>query len=343
MAVSLLRPMGHVSDIQGPFLSLLRPMGHVSDIRGPFLSLLRPMGHVSDTRGPLLSLLCPEGHVSDTQKSRPVAVWPAREFLTCHHVPEESSRAYSHGIIRLMKRNERQIMTTTPSTGRGVVYGVGVGPGDPELLTLKAVRTIRACPVIAVPGNVVTESLAYRIALPAVPELAEKELVPLPSPMVRNRAQVMDAHAKNATTIERYLDQGKDVACLVLGDPSIYCTFGYLRQALEADGYETVTVAGVPSFCAAAARLGSTLVEGDRPLHLTVASTLSSPDDLPTSATHVIMKAGGHMHEVKPLLEEAGLEAQAVERCDLEGEQVYPSLEVIPDDAGYLTLIIART
>ncbi len=242
-----------------------------------------------------------------------------------------------------MESSEKQNVTTTPSTGRGVVYGVGVGPGDPELLTLKAVRTIRACPVVAVPGNVATESLAYRIALSAIPELAEKELVPLPSPMVRDRAQVMDAHAKNAKTLERYLDQGKDVACLVLGDPSIYCTFGYLRQVLEADGYETVTVAGVPSFCAAAARLGSTLVEGDRPLHLTVASTLSSPADLPASATHVIMKAGSRMHEIKPLLEEAGLRAQTVERCGMEGEHVYPSLEAIPDDTGYLTLVIAHS
>lgn len=248
----------------------------------------------------------------------------------------------ANDIIRLMESSLRQNGVNLPTTIRGVAHGVGVGPGDPELLTLKAMRVIRACPVVAVPGSVVAESLAYRIALAAIPELTEKELVPLPSPMVRDDEQVMAAHARNAKAIEPYLDEGRDVACLVLGDPSIYSTFGYLRRALEADGYATTMVAGVPSFCAAAARLDASLAEGDRPLHLEPATTLENQDELSTPATHVIMKAGGHMREVKALLEKAQIEAQAVERCGMDGERVYRSLKDIPDGAGYLTLVIAR-
>lgn len=225
---------------------------------------------------------------------------------------------------------------------RGIVYGVGVGPGDPELLTLKAMRLIRACPVIAAPGKVATESLAFRIALEAVPEQVDKELVGLPSPMVRDEAQVMAAHAKNAKVLERYVDEGRDVAYLTLGDPSMYCTFGYLRRALEADGYKTSTVAGVPSFCAVAARLGVSLAERDEPLRVLTTHDISSPADLSSSGAYVIMKAGTRMGEIRRLLKEAGLAAQAVERCSMEGERIYPSLETMPDNADYLTLVIAR-
>lgn len=229
------------------------------------------------------------------------------------------------------------------SVAKGLVYGVGMGPGDPELITLKAIRVIRACPVIAVPGSAASESLAYQIALAAVPEVAAKELVALPSPMVRNPRQVAAEHTKNAELLEHYLDAGQDVAFLTLGDPSIYSTFGYLRRALEADGYQMSTVSGVPSFCAAAACLGLLLAEGDEPFHVVPAGRIDGTESLIGTGTHVVMKAGSRMHEVKALLGEASLTAQAVERCGMEGQKTYRTLEAIPDDAGYFTLVIANS
>ena len=97
---------------------------------------------------------------------------------------------------------------------KGIAYGVGVGPGDPEYMTLKAVRLIRENQVIAVPGTVARESTAYQIAIRAVPELAEKELVPVNMPMIKDRKLIDAEHKKGAALIASYLDQGKNVVFL---------------------------------------------------------------------------------------------------------------------------------
>ncbi|MBQ2640528.1 MAG: precorrin-2 C(20)-methyltransferase, partial [Lachnospiraceae bacterium] len=112
---------------------------------------------------------------------------------------------------------------------RGKAYGVGVGPGDPELMTLKAVRLIRESDVIAFPGKSAEESVAYRIARGAVPEIAEKTLVPVYMPMIRDREKIADLHRAGAGLLEEYLDRGQNVVYLTLGDSTVYCTFSYLQ------------------------------------------------------------------------------------------------------------------
>ena len=89
---------------------------------------------------------------------------------------------------------------------KGIAYGVGVGPGDPELMTLKAVRLIRENEVFAVPGKVAEESVAYRIAVQAVPELAGKTLIPIDRPMVKDRQAIRRSHEAGAREIEKWLD-----------------------------------------------------------------------------------------------------------------------------------------
>ena len=120
---------------------------------------------------------------------------------------------------------------------KGIAYGVGVGPGDPEYMTLKACRLIRENDVMAVPGKVPQDAVAYKIAVQAVPELAEKELVAIDMPMEKDRELIRKSHAEAAKLIESYLDEGKNVVYLTLGDSTIYCTFSYIQHILEADGY----------------------------------------------------------------------------------------------------------
>ena len=224
---------------------------------------------------------------------------------------------------------------------KGIAYGVGVGPGDPELMTLKAVRLIRENDVIAVPGRIAKETIAYQIAVQAVPELADKELVPVYMPMVKDRKRIDEEHRKGAELLKTYLDQGKNVVFLTLGDPTIYCTFSYLQHYLEADGYQVELVSGITSFCAAAARLGLPLAEWDEPLHI-VPAVHKTGDRLEKDGNYVLMKSASHMKEVKELLKASGRKVSAVVNCGMENEAIYLSADEIPDDAGYFSLIIAK-
>lgn len=224
---------------------------------------------------------------------------------------------------------------------KGKAYGVGVGPGDPELMTLKAVRLIRENEVIAVPGKNARESVAYKIALGAVPEIADKTLVPVYMPMVRDREKLAQEHQRGAKLLEEYLNQGKNVVYLTLGDSTVYCTFSYLQHILEEDGYEVELVSGITSFCAAAARLNISLTEWNEPLHVIPASH-KTDQPLDQHGTYVLMKSASRMKEIKELLIASGRQVGCVENCGMENEKVYHSAEEIPDDAGYFSLVIAR-
>ena len=223
----------------------------------------------------------------------------------------------------------------------GTLYGVGVGPGDPELMTLKAVRLIREGDVIACPGPVPQETVAYQIAIQAVPELAEKTLVPICLPMTRDQAALSQSREEGARKLEAYLDQGKTAVFLTLGDPTIYSTFSYIQKIVQGHGYPTALASGVPSFCAAAARANLSLAEWDEPLHVVPAAHCA--DLTPSgSGNYVLMKSGRKMEQVKALLSQGGFCVTMVENCGMENERLYRTLEEIPDSAGYYSLIIAK-
>ena len=148
---------------------------------------------------------------------------------------------------------------------RGICYSIGVGPGDPELLTLKALRTMEQCGVVAAPRTKGGHMLALDIAQQAM-DLSDKEILPLSFPMTNDQKERKRAHAAAAGEIAAYLDRGEDVAMLTLGDPSVYATSSYVCRLLEEQGYRTETIAGVPSFCAASAALSRELVQDGEPL-----------------------------------------------------------------------------
>lgn len=224
---------------------------------------------------------------------------------------------------------------------QGKLYGIGVGPGDPELLTLKALRIVKESPIIAVPGEVAQESVAYKIVKGAYPNLDEKELVAVPMPMTKDKKLLEESHEKAADQIAEYLKEGKQVAFLTLGDPTVYATYIYVHKRIQAMGYPLEIVSGIPSFCAVAARLNMGLVEKAEPLHVIPAS-YGIEESLELPGTKVLMKAGKKMAKVKEILKARGDMCRMIENCGMEDEKIYDSVDEIPDQAGYYSLIIVK-
>ncbi len=223
----------------------------------------------------------------------------------------------------------------------GILYGVGVGPGEPDLMTLKAVKLIKENEVVALPGKNPKETVAYQIAVAAVPELAGKHLLPIYMPMTHDKEEQKKAHGAGAKLVETYLKQGENVVFLTLGDSAVYSTFTYIKELVEEDGYQTQLVSGIPSFCAAAARMNMPLAIWNEPIHIFPAiHNLSGT--LPDSGTCVLMKSGSKMHQVKEAIKKSGRDAVMVENCGTSEEQVYFHVDEIPDTAGYYSLIISK-
>ncbi len=228
---------------------------------------------------------------------------------------------------------------------QGVLYGVGVGPGDPELLTLKALRIIESCPVIASPQTASGGTLALDIVRGQV-DLSDKEILPLHFAMSRDPAVLQNSHAAAAALLIERLRAGQDVAMLNLGDVSIYATFHYMKGAVEAAGYSAVMIPGVPSFCAVAAVLGENLTpQMNTPLHIVPAAFEDLEATLNFPGTKVIMKAGRPLAQVKKTLRRAGLyhKAKLVQNCGLADQQVAHTLDEAEENGGYFTTMVVKS
>lgn len=227
---------------------------------------------------------------------------------------------------------------------KGKLYGVGVGPGDPELLTLKALRLIRENPVIAVPGEDIRASVAYQIVKGAYEALDEKTLLSVAMPMTKDPAVLEANHEKAAGDVEAYLGQGKNVVFLTLGDPTVYSTYLYVHKRILARGYEAEIVSGITSFCAVAARLNMGLVERDEPLHVIPATYQADGMDqvLKLPGTKVLMKTGRKMAQVRESIQKSGQQAVMIENCGMPGERIFEGAENIPEKSGYYSLIIVK-
>ena len=223
----------------------------------------------------------------------------------------------------------------------GKLYGVGVGPGEPELMTLKAVRIIEHCDIIAVPGTEKESTLSYRIAKNVIDGLDKKECLCLSMPMTRDRDELDKAHRLATDKVIDKLKDNKDVAFLTLGDPTIYSTFIYIMRLVKDAGFETEIVSGVTSFCAGSALIHDSLADEEESIH--IIPRLDDVDEiLGLNGTKVIMKASKNYRKLLDGLKQRGLEAKMICNAGLDCEVVYESVSCFPDEIDYFSIIIIK-
>lgn len=231
----------------------------------------------------------------------------------------------------------------TPSPhppSQGTLFGVGVGPGAPDLITLRAARLIGAAQVVAYPTLAGAASFARAIAADLIAP-GVREIV-MDVPMSVERAPAQAAYDAGAAAIAAELDAGRDVVCLCEGDPFFYGSFMYLFARLS-DRYRVEVVPGVTSVTACAARAGLPLAARNE--RLTVLPGPLPEDELRAridgAESVVIMKVGRHLAKIRAVIDGLGLTDAAVyvERATLPEEVVLP-LAKAPDAAPYFSMIL---
>lgn len=223
---------------------------------------------------------------------------------------------------------------------KGVLYGVGLGPGDPDLMTVKAARLVQNAQVVAYPALVGGQSLARTIAQNQISETSVEIVIEVPMTVDREPAQV--AYDSGAAAIAEHLDAGKDVVYLCEGDPFFYGSFMYIYARLSAN-YSVKVVPGVTSITACAATAGVPLAARNE--RLTVL-----PGPLPETElraridgaeTVAIMKVGRHLPKIRAVIKDLGWLDRAiyVERASLAQERVCPLADA-PADAPYFSMVL---
>jgi precorrin-2/cobalt-factor-2 C20-methyltransferase len=232
---------------------------------------------------------------------------------------------------------------------KGRLFGLGVGPGDPELITVKALNRLRAASVVAFPsaqgrkGHALTITEGYlrpeQILLPMVFPVT----IETPSTSPDYERLVRDFYDRGAQEIAAHLDAGRDVAVLCEGDPFFYGSYMYLHDRLSGR-YETEVVPGVCSILAGASVLGTPLVYREQVL--AVLSGVMSEDDLrrrlADADAAAVMKLGKTFTKVRRVIADMGLMDRAlyVERATMASQRILPLAEVAPETVPYFSLIL---
>jgi precorrin-2/cobalt-factor-2 C20-methyltransferase len=223
------------------------------------------------------------------------------------------------------------------------IYGVGVGPGDPELVTLKAVRIARAAPVLAFPAPESGESLARRIMAPHLQ--GTRTEIAIRMPISTDRFPVNQVYDAAAEAIAAHDAAGRDVAILCLGDPFFYGSFMYLFARL-AERARVEIVPGVTSISAASAQLGFPLASRSDVMSVVPAllDDAAIERHLAAAESLAILKLGRHFARVRDLLGRLGLAANAryIERASFEDQRILALDDVDPASVPYFSLILVH-
>ncbi|MBD2148302.1 MAG: precorrin-2 C(20)-methyltransferase [Sphaerospermopsis kisseleviana] len=227
---------------------------------------------------------------------------------------------------------------------KGRLYGVGVGPGDPELLTLKALRLIRSASVIAYQSAIDRESIARKIVSPYLPGNQIEVLYHLPRALEPEKAKAI--YDKEVEPIGEHLAAGRDVVVLCEGDPFFYGSFMYIFTRLS-DQYQTEVVPGISSLMACPVSLGVPFTYYNDILTVlpaTLPTEMLTAQLLATDAA-AIMKLGRHFAKVRDILHQLGLASRAkyIERATTTQQRIVPLDEVDPEQVPYFSMIVIPT
>lgn len=234
----------------------------------------------------------------------------------------------------------------------GTLYGVGVGPGDPELMTLKALRVLKEADVIAAPVSKESSPASSSNALGVVKKnmsMEGKVILPLFFPMTKDEEAVKASRRAGAEEIAERLKEGDDVAFVTLGDPMLYSTFSYLVPLVKGlvPGAGISAVPGVNSFSAAAARALTPLAESGEKVIIIPASYGKEELRrwLKEFDTIVLMKVKRDMDSLVNILDEEGLADKALfaSRVGWDKEEVVAGIRGLEGrDLDYFSMVIVR-
>jgi precorrin-2/cobalt-factor-2 C20-methyltransferase len=225
------------------------------------------------------------------------------------------------------------------SQTKGRLYGIGIGPGDPELLTIKALRILQASPVVAYPISDKKQPLARSIIAPYLTGQIEVPMF-LPFKLEESAQPYYDSAAEK---LAEYLNSGQDVVVLCEGDPFFYGSFMYIYTRLSPQFYVEV-VPGVSSIMASASALGVPLTYRND-VFMVLSSILSAEvltEKLAVADAAVIIKLGKHFRKVYGVLKDLGLAERAkyIERATTSNQVIMPLEKVDPDTVPYFSLIL---
>ena len=227
---------------------------------------------------------------------------------------------------------------------KGKLIGIGVGPGDTELLTLKAAKVLKSVPVVFSPkSSKEKESIALSIVRPILEERKDyKRLMRVEPifPMIEDKEELEKIWTSASELIAQYLDSGRDVAFITLGDPSIFSTYSYVQKKLI-DRYEIETIPGITSFTACAAAKNKALVEQNDILTIVPKIDERLEEVLEYSDSVVLMKASRNTSQLESAIEEKNRpkEIYSVQNCTRENEKI---IEGFSNEKPYLTTTIIQ-
>ncbi|WP_407376917.1 precorrin-2 C(20)-methyltransferase [Methanobrevibacter sp.] len=227
---------------------------------------------------------------------------------------------------------------------KGKLIGIGVGPGDTELLTLKAARILKTVPVVFSPkSSKEKESIALSIVKPVLEEREDYKRMMLVEPifpMIEDKEELEKVWTTASEMIAMYLDSGRDVAFITLGDTSVFSTYSYVQKKL-AGRYEIETVPGITSFTACAAARNRALVEQNQVLTIVPKIDDRLEEILEYSDSIVLMKASRNTSELESIIEqkEGVDEIYSVQNCTRENEKI---IEGFSNEKPYLTTTIIK-